>query len=442
MEGTDAFKLSYEGLERAAKAARELDKSAHAQAAVELSREAERTKQLEITRAKEEMVARQKAFEVERIERQADEQRKLMDAETKHAQQRAYYEDQLARKRHQDQLASQRFMKEEERKKHEESLLRLEQLKRDTITYEAELRRQAETARVEVETAGRIKQERDNHDLYLEKKEVEATEYRKTVLGAIRQAGSTIGNGVRDFLADPDRIVAAAGMLSLAATGVYAAKACASVAGRVLESRLGTPSLVRETTRGGPTDIVRHPVTTLQRLFVNSPDDALHGLVLAPQLRKRLRSVAVSSLNARRNDAHYRHVLLHGPPGTGKTMFAKGLARHSGMDYAIMAGSDVAPLGRNAVTEIHKLFDWSDKSSRGLLLFIDEADAFLRRRGPSTNRRHNSCDVCMRVCVQPPTFVLRLFLVFPTHTLLYVCTPVAVKWPTQAAFAGLPSVRI
>ncbi len=37
---TDAFKLSYEGLERAAKAARELDKSTHAQAAVELSREA------------------------------------------------------------------------------------------------------------------------------------------------------------------------------------------------------------------------------------------------------------------------------------------------------------------------------------------------------------------------------------------------------------------
>jgi len=61
-------------------------------------------------------------------------------------------------------------------------------------------------------------------------------------------------------------------------------------------------------------------------------------------------------------------------------MFAKGLARHSGMDYAIMTGSDVAPLGRDAVTEIHKLFDWSDKSSRGLLLFIDEADAFLRPR--------------------------------------------------------------
>lgn len=45
-----------------------------------------------------------------------------------------------------------------------------------------------------------------------------------------------------------------------------------------------------------------------------------------------------------------------------------------------MTGGDVAPLGREAVTAIHKVFDWSQTSRRGLLLFIDEADAFLRKR--------------------------------------------------------------
>ncbi|KAL7114805.1 hypothetical protein ACP275_04G144400 [Erythranthe tilingii] len=30
-----------------------------------------------------------------------------------------------------------------------------------------------------------------------------------------------------------------------------------------------------------------------------------------------------------------------------------------------------------AVTKIHQLSDWAKKSNRGLLLFIDEADAFL-----------------------------------------------------------------
>ena len=62
-------------------------------------------------------------------------------------------------------------------------------------------------------------------------------------------------------------------------------------------------------------------------------------------------------------------------------MAAKRLARHSGLDYALMTGGDVAPLGAAAVTKIHELFDWASTSKRGLLLFIDEADAFLAKRG-------------------------------------------------------------
>lgn len=61
-------------------------------------------------------------------------------------------------------------------------------------------------------------------------------------------------------------------------------------------------------------------------------------------------------------------------------MFARGLAHHSGLDYAILTGGDIAPLGRDAVTELHKLFDWAKTSRRGLLLFVDEADAFLQSR--------------------------------------------------------------
>jgi ATPase family AAA domain-containing protein 3A/B len=61
-------------------------------------------------------------------------------------------------------------------------------------------------------------------------------------------------------------------------------------------------------------------------------------------------------------------------------MFARGLAQHSGLDYAVLTGGDIAPLGRDAVTELHKLFDWAKTSRKGLLLFVDEADAFLQSR--------------------------------------------------------------
>ncbi len=62
-------------------------------------------------------------------------------------------------------------------------------------------------------------------------------------------------------------------------------------------------------------------------------------------------------------------------------MAAKRLARTAGLDYAIMSGGDVAPLGGKAVQQLHEMFDWAESSRRGLLLFIDEADAFLGRRG-------------------------------------------------------------
>lgn len=38
---------------------------------------------------------------------------------------------------------------------------------------------------------------------------------------------------------------------------------------------------------------------------------------------------------------------------------------HSGMDYAIMTGGDVAPMGRDGVTAMHKVFDWATTSRRG-----------------------------------------------------------------------------
>lgn len=44
------------------------------------------------------------------------------------------------------------------------------------------------------------------------------------------------------------------------------------------------------------------------------------------------------------------------------------LAQHSGMDYAIMTGGDVAPMGRDGVTAMHKVFDWASSSHRGYLL--------------------------------------------------------------------------
>lgn len=60
-----------------------------------------------------------------------------------------------------------------------------------------------------------------------------------------------------------------------------------------------------------------------------------------------------------------------------------------------MTGSDVAPLGKDSVNEINKLFDWAEKSPKGMILFIDEAESFLRQRvgdeGMSENLWQSIC---------------------------------------------------
>ena len=93
-----------------------------------------------------------------------------------------------------------------------------------------------------------------------------------------------------------------------------------------------------------------------------------------------MQKLALSTRNTKSRGAPFRNLLLYGLPGTGKTMVAERLAKSVGMDYAMMSGGDVVPLGKTAVSELHHLFDWAQSSSNGVLLLMDEADAFLRNR--------------------------------------------------------------
>lgn len=142
---------------------------------------------------------------------------------------------------------------------------------------------------------------------------------------------------------------------------------------------------VRETSRKGPLAAAKHMVA---RVFTPARTNVVSGAVFPPKLEQRLQELATATMNTRKNKAPFRHIVFYGPPGTGKTLVAKQLARHSGLDYAIMSGGDVGPLGSAAVTEIHSLFRWADYSPKGLVLFIDEAEAFLKTRNDPEMSEH------------------------------------------------------
>lgn len=378
----EAYRFDSSALERAAQAAKELEQSRHAKDALELSKLQEATRQQEQMAKIKEYEAAIEQSKVEQKKVDYEERRKTLQEETKQHQMRAQYQDQLAKKRYEEQLVQQQRSQDEILKKQEESVAKQEALRRATIEHEMELREKNKLKAIEAEARARAKADRENRDINLEQIRLKAAENRTTILESIKTAGSVVGTGLNALVTDWDKTLAAAGGLSLVALGVYTAKGATSVTARFIEARIGKPSLVNETSRFSLLEAVKHPILTVSKAIANfrKPSDALAGVVLAPTLERRLRDIAIATKNTRMNKGFYRNLLMYGPPGTGKTLFSKKLAKHSGMEYAILTGGDVAPMGKDAVAAIHKVFDWAHTSKKGVLLFIDEADAFLRKR--------------------------------------------------------------
>ena len=372
-----------QSLERAAAAAKQLDRSKNAKAALASIQESERTKQKEADVERQKFKVMEQEMAIRRVQAEEEAAQRNREQETQHAKGVADYKDRLERSRMADSVEAQRRIAQEERQKQEESLARQEAIRKKTLEYEAELRQQTEMAKAKAESEGRIRQERQNADIVRERDRAKAADLRETVLESIKQAGTTIGTGISNFVSDREKLKNTAVTMSAVFASFFVLRETSRVGGKVLLARLMKPSLVRETTKANPLQRAGRLVTAPVRSLFGANTvlgEALDRVILEPGLQERLGRIAVSTANTKQNRAPFRHLLLHGPPGTGKTMFAKGLAANSGLDYAIMTGGDVAPLGSDAVTEIHKVFDWAKTSKKGVLLFVDEADAFLRKR--------------------------------------------------------------
>jgi ATPase family AAA domain-containing protein 3A/B len=261
-----------------------------------------------------EMDAYTQQARAQNIEAEASEARKTLEAQTQHERHRAEYRDELERKRQVDMLQAQKYMQEEQLKKQEEMVARQEAMRRKTAEHEAELRTRTELAKVQAESEGKIRQERANHDLILEKVRLEAGERRDTVLKAIADGGKLLGEGLASYLNDKDKLRNTALTITGIAVGIYSARTSISIAGRFVEARLGKPSLVRETSRLSAGQLVRQPVSSIQRLLGVGikEQDALKGIVLEENLDDQLRKIAVSTANTKKNRAPFRHLLLHG----------------------------------------------------------------------------------------------------------------------------------
>ncbi|GFY83364.1 P-loop containing nucleoside triphosphate hydrolases superfamily protein [Actinidia rufa] len=267
----------------------------------------------------------------------------------------------------------QRSRNQELVKMQEESTIRQEQARRATEEQIQAQRRQTEREKAEIERETiRVKAMAEAEGRAHEAKLAEEVNRRMLVdranaerekwVAAINTTFDHIGGGLRAILTDQNKMVVAVGGVTALAAGIYTTREGARVLWGYVDRILGQPSLIRESSRG------------------KYPWSGLFSRAMSTLSRNTDKQLAGATANTKSHQAPFRNMLFYGPPGTGKTMAARELARKSGLDYALMTGGDVAPLGPQAVTKIHQLFDWAKKSKRGLLLFINEADAFLCER--------------------------------------------------------------
>lgn len=313
--------------------------------------------------------------------------------------QAADYENQLAIERDNRRIEAEKANAAQICKTQEESVMKQEQMRRETLQAEMEMRMKTDIAKAEAEARAKANIDRENHDIRMKEIRLEEEVRGKAAGKMWEKSLENLWKLKEDMIGSPEAIVRTAG-LAFGLFGAFYVAKYASKTGSDLTTRyFSKPVLVRDTSKKTLVQklnlIEQVKAAMAARNQAGLEQHLSSKLVVNPRLYEDIIDIAIGAQQSVMHGGGLQNVLLYGPPGTGKTLFARELAKNANMDYAIISGGDMAPLGGTAVTEIHKLFSWAETTKKGMILFIDEADAFLQQRSDA----HGKMSEDMRACI-------------------------------------------
>ncbi len=143
---------------------------------------------------------------------------------------------------------------------------------------------------------------------------------------------------------------------------------------RMIERQLMRPKLIISSSKKGFfSSLFDSKETPTPMIFSSDLEQRLENII---QVTKAVHTKIKSGAT----NVKYRNLMLYGAPGTGKTLFATELAKRSGLEYVSMSGSSFSKFkDGDGIEALDQLFAWANKTT-GLLIFIDEAEAFLSMR--------------------------------------------------------------
>lgn len=187
---------------------------------------------------------------------------------------------------------------------------------------------------------------------------------------------STTVRGVAGSIINPRNVFQFSGLIALSfiisATGYYLTKFIWEIiTHKVLNPK---PVILLPETKYGRWDRFKRwwkGYKTPAMLFDQSVKDRLE------EIEEKTKIIRAHNKNRknRRNKMSYDNLLLYGKPGTGKTLFARILSDHTNMDFVATTAASLLQSGTAGVKYFNDIMTMARKSSYGLILFIDEADA-------------------------------------------------------------------
>lgn len=224
--------------------------------------------------------------------------------------------------------------------------------------------------RAATEAHTKIALEREQAGNLLERTRVRAAEQRQASIESSRIVIQEKLNFIRN---NPKLLIALA-------AGTFAAyhisKEGSNILFKIVHDWYKLPTLAQETSLLTYGDRVK-------RYFfpVREKEQRITDVILDSKLTTFFLGLTKSIKNTINNGTFFRHVLLWGPPGGGKTMMAKRIAKNSGLEYIYFAASSLDQFSiEEGMIKLTELFKYAEKSPVKLMIIIDEAEMLFANR--------------------------------------------------------------